>query len=399
MNGRTSTQTPAEGVRNALSRDEVSVLMNHLLLPLMMTLFFLQSVREFVGQIYFQNLGAMTLGASVALVVLFLSPAVVIPLRGFGVEVLRMLSVTGVIVFRFIMPFVQTTAELYMMIAGLTVLFYGMYLPVATAFLYRAEPSPMPSMPNLLISGFSLAIAADLMLRTLGITWDLSTGPLGIVITPLLCVLAGSFAYLSHLYPSSMSEMRAASSISKSKVFLAGLGFGGALFSFLTFLAYPNVIARWTAGSYEIAGLSILLGLITYTLVTVNASLYQRLNRRPTVVLLNLLALVAALDLAYMHSPLGGVLAGITSLVFVLDLRLLWDFLGSHNATLTEHAVFHFAGMLILLLFTLLYVLTLVAGQILPPLEGISPYLILSSFALPAILTVGLALEKGEVVE
>lgn len=374
--------------------------MNHLLLPLMMTLFFLQSVREFIGQIYFQNLGAMSLGPSVALIFLLLSPAVVIPFRNAQAESLRVSSVIGVILFRFIMPFVQTTAMLYMITAGLTVLFYGMYLPVATESQFKAEPSPALSVPNLFSAAFSLAIAGDLMLRTLGITWDLSTGPLGIVIAPLLCVLAGSFAYLSHLLPSAVasSQVSEPSSISRGAVFAAGLGFGGVMFAFLTFLAYPNVIARWTTSSYEIAGLSVILGLITYALAVLNTRLVQQLSRKPTLAALNLLALLAALDFAYLHSPLAGVLAGITTFVFMLNLRLLWGLLGSRNATLTDHALFHFSGMLILLLLTLLYVLALVAGQILPALEGITPYLIISSFALAATVPLALALGNKEVL-
>ncbi|MFW9910768.1 MAG: hypothetical protein ACFFEF_19605, partial [Candidatus Thorarchaeota archaeon] len=58
---------------------------------------------------------------------------------------------------------------------------------------------------------------------------------------------------------------------------------------------------------------------------------------------------------------------------------------------------FYFNGMLMLLLFTLFYVLTLVAGLLLPALEGLTPYLIVISSILAILPPLILVIFKKEV--
>ena len=120
--------------------------------------------------------------------------------------------------------------------------------------------------------------------------------------------------------------------------------------------------------------------------------------RREVLLVVNLLALLTAFDLAYLLSPFAGLLAGVSIFAFMLDLRVLWGYLNLHNATLTDYAIFYFTGMLILLFLTLFFVLTLVAGMILPALEGLSPYLILISFVLAVLSPLILGINKKEVV-
>lgn len=381
--------------------NELGPQLMQLLLPLMMGLLFLQAFREFIGQIYFQNLGEMALGPTVLFVFLLLSPAVVIVLKKIRIESLLMVTVIGIILFRFIMPFIQTSSVLYLTCAGLVVALFGMYLPVAVSTRLDGASSSVYSGPALLSTGFTLAIAADLTIRTLGITWDFSVGPYGFLIAPVLCIVTALIAYeafsLSTARLSSVADLPRTTS--KATASVAGLGFGGVMFAVLTFLAYPSVVARWTASSYEIAAISVLLGLIIYGLASVSVVASRVLLRKEVILILNLVALLTALDLAYVLSPLAGILAGVTIVAFMMNLRILWGYLSSGNATLTDHALFHFMGMLIVLLFMLLYVLTLVAGQILPALKGLSPYLILLSFVLAVAPALILSVVRKEVVK
>lgn len=381
-------------------REEMDLLMIHFILPLILTLLFLQAFRAFIGQIYFQNLGAMSLGPTVLFVFLLLSPVAILPLRKVRIQILMFMTVLGIILFRLTMSFIPPVSILYLVSTGLVVAFYGMYLPIVVTV--RNISKSKPGLPgSLLLSlAISLAIAADLTLRAIGITWDVSTGPFGFVIAPILCILATIAAYMSYVIPRSGLSIGEdmVHTTSKMKVSAIGLGFGGVFFAVLIFLAYPNVIARWTVSSYELATISIIVGLVAYALMTVNSATSQLLVRKEVVLILNILALLTAIDLAYLLSPIAGILAGITILAFMLDLRLFWNYLESHNATLTGSVVFHFTGMLILLLFTLFYVLTLVAGMILSALEGLSPYLILISFILVILPSIVLVTRRKEVV-
>lgn len=396
----TPAQYSSDKTEFSFAKETMSPVMNHFILPFMMTHLFLQAIREFIGQIYFQNLGAMSLGPSVLFVFLLLSPIAVPLLKRIGRENLLGLTIVGVILFRFMMPFLQTVSILYLVSAGLAVAFYGMYIPLAISMRFKGQTESLPASPVMFSTAFCLAIAADLTLRTLRVTWDPSAGPLGVLIAPTLCAFTALIAYESYLLSRGRLLPVESSKRSTSRfwMFTAGLGFGGVMFAVLTFLAYPNVIARWTASSYELAALSIILGLVAYALMTVNAAVKQLLMRRTVIMVVNLVALLAAIDLAYLLSPVAGILAGVTIFAFLLNLQLLWSFMSSRNASLTDYAIFHFAGMLLLLLFTLFYVLTFIAGQILPTLEGLSPYLILLSFVLAVAPTLILILGRKEVI-
>ncbi|NHJ14198.1 MAG: hypothetical protein EAX95_11010 [Candidatus Thorarchaeota archaeon] len=394
-----TTQSLSENHVGSFAKNEIGPLMNYLLLPLMMSLLFLQAIREFIGQIYFQNLGAMSLGPSVLLVFLLLSPIVVVILRKLRSESLLMISGVGVVLFRFIMPFVQSSSAFYMLSAGLVVAFFGIYLPVALSIRFEGMPDSLPSGSALFSIGLCFAIAVDLMWRTVGATWDLSTGPFGLFIGPLLCIITALFLYRGYTARNPLSsELPASRTTSKAKAAFYGLGFGGVMFAVLTFLAYPNVVARWTVSSYEIAAISIALGLIAYAILSVHETGEHLLMRREFILIINLLAIVAGVDLAYLLSPVAGFLAGASIFAFVLDLRLLWGYLEKSNANLTDYVVFHFTGMLVLLFFTLFYVLTLIAGMLLPALEGLAPYLILISFALAVVPSLIVGFSRKEVL-
>ncbi|NHI84117.1 MAG: hypothetical protein EAX81_07425 [Candidatus Thorarchaeota archaeon] len=389
----------SESHKDSFSKNEIGPLMNYLFLPLMMSLLFVEAVREFIGQIYFQNLSVMSLGPSILLVFLLLSPVIVVILRRLQAESLLMISGIGVVLFRFIMPFVQAISTLYMLIAGLVVAFFGIYLPIALSIRFEDVPDSLPSGPVLFSMAFCFAVAIDLMSRTVGATWDLSTGLLGILATPVLCIATALLLYRSYTTRNAISpELPSPRTTSKTKAAVYGLGFGGVLFTVLTFLAYPNVIARWTASSYEIATISIIIALIVYAMLSVHEVGEHLLMRKELILIINLLAVVAAIDLAYLLSPFAGLLAGTSLLAFILDLRLLWGYLESSNANLTDYAIFHFIGMLVLLCLTLFYVLTLVAGMLIPALEGLTPYLILISFMLAVLPSLFAGLSKREVV-
>lgn len=396
-NATAESLTEKDDIRG--QRIEIHILLVSLIMPLMITLFFLQAVRVFIGQIYFQNLGAMSLGPTVLMVFFLLSPILILLLRGISLQRLWILTVLGVVVFRLLMPFLQTLSSFYLVSVSLSVAFFGMYLPVALSLNFEPPPSLPISNTSLFSIGFSLAFAVDISFRTIGVTWDLSTGPLGIVITPILCILTILFVYIAH--PSFtgilLPEPTQSHELSRGRVAILGLGFGGVMFALLSLIAYPNVISRWTASSYLIATLSIAFAVFLYPMMLVDARGKQLLMRKEVILLLNLITLVTAVDLAYLLSHLSVVLAGVAMFTFMLDLYVMWNYLQSKHATLTDYTIFHFTGMLLLLLFTLFFVLTLVAGLLLPALTGLAPYLILASFVVAVLPSVILGSANKEV--
>lgn len=383
MNSTTVQPTSARTLAGSMN-EESGGLFRFFLLPLMTTLLFLQAFRVYIGQVYFQNLSEMSLGPSILLVFLLLSPAAILLVRNIQNETLLILTATGVAAFRFIMPFVQTALAAYLLVAGMTVAFYGMYLTVAVSMRSKDKQESLPSDTLLLSIGISLGIAADLTFRNIGVTWDPTTGPLGILVAPVLCIVTFILIYAScsasKETPSASAQMTRTAS--RMKITFAGLGFGGVMFAVLTFLAYPNVLSRWTNSYYEVASISVFGGLIGYVLIATSTTGRNLLMQKKIIIPLNLVTLVVAIDLAYLLSPFTAVLAGVTIFAFMLNLRILWMFLSSHNAHLSDYVIFHFAGMLLLLFLLLFSVLTVAAGQILTTLEGLTPYLILIGFVL-----------------
>ncbi|UCE11345.1 MAG: hypothetical protein JSW61_05275 [Candidatus Thorarchaeota archaeon] len=365
--------------------DEGPVLLRDLVQPMMMTLFFLESLRVFIGQIYFQNLGAMAIGISVLYVFLLLSPIAVFILKRFGSFMLTIVTGMGIVALRLALPFVAGYASLALLVAGLLTAFYGVYLPSTMAINPVDYPTSIPSRSEMTVAGFALALACDIMFRALGATWDFTVGYSGILVSAVLSAVA--FIVLCIVYKDNKGAVLEDAQFSEGMgsrlmiVFL-GAGFGGFMFLVTSFFAYPSSVARWTGTDYETSLVMILIGTLLYAIVVHHPSFRCIMKRIDGVLVANAFLALAAADLILFHSPLAGIVAGLGSFVLLMDLGVLWSYLNRSGGRLSSSGIFHLIGMTFLLFFTLFFVLSFVAGQVLPALEGFSPYIVVLAFSL-----------------
>ncbi len=369
---------------------ETGLLSMYVLTPMFMTLFFLESMRVFIGLVYFENLGAMTLGLSVLYVFLLLSP-ILAPLVG-RLNAWRAMLATSVVmvVLRAALSVFQTfDVGFILLTAGLATAVFGLYLPVVIAAHTDEWPSGLPPKSQAVVIGLALGAAADLMLRMLGTTWDLSTGLLGLPVTTLMLASSVIVLWVSRLSgsrPAFIKPSQTSLRLRAGRVLL-GTGFGGVLFLFLSFLLYPNVIARWTGSSFELALAFGTLALFLYVLVSQFESARAAMGRPLSIIIADVLILLGVADLAVLHLPLAGLTASGALFGGLIVVRALWESLDS--SSLSGVSLFHFMAMVVFLFTTLLYVLTLVAGQILPALEGLAPLVIWVSAGLAVLASLG----------
>jgi hypothetical protein len=384
--------------------EEGPALLRDLVLPMMMTLFFFESLRVFIGQIYFQNLGAMSIGLSVLYVFLLLSPIAVIILKRVGSFMLTIVGAAGITILRLALPIVALSASSTLLLAGLLTALYGVYLPSTLAIAPSDYPSDLPSRAEMTVAGFALALAADITFRALGATWDVTVGPSGFPITILLSLMAFIVLWIVYKEQKGIVQIDTHPSEGlKSRLFTAflGAGFGGFMFLITSFFAYPSSVARWTNTDYETPLLMIMIGTLLYAIVVHNSSFRCIMKRIDGVLTANLFLVLVAADLVFLHSPFVGIEAGLGTFVLLMDLGVLWSHMSQSGSDLFGSGVFHLIGMIVLLFFTLFFVLAFVAGQVLPALEGFAPYIIMVAFGLLTLSSVLASYNLGaeEVIE
>ncbi len=370
-----------EVIKHVLDR-ESALMFIHLFVPLFMMLFFLEALRVFIGLVYFQNLSTMSLGLSVLYILLLLSPVMAPLFSRFNLWRTVLLTAVLTIIFRAGIAIAQFFSAAYVLVsAGGVVFFFGVYITLSIASYVEEWPSILPSKNRLLTLGVVIGVALDTMLRLLGSTWDLSIGPIGVLITCILVILATVVLGIAHL---SVPVMRLFSSTEAAPVarlyrVLSGAGIGGVLFLCLSFLFYPNVVARWTESSFESAVVGIVIVPLLYVLFSQNSSFCRILERPIYSIVAGLFIFVSAVDLVVIHSPLAGLTSAAALFASFVVLSVFWTDLERTRSTLVHVTLLHTTAMATMLVLTVFYVLSLVGGQILPALAGLAPYLILLS--------------------
>ncbi len=373
-------QNATKAIRNALDQETTFALTN-ILVPFFMTLFFLESLRVFIGLVYFQNLSTMSLGLSVLYVLLLLSPVVTPLFVQIGLRRAILLTSTLIVAFRTGIVLAQVVSTEYTLpSAGAVVFFFGIYLTLSISSYIENRPTGLLRSEALTI-GLVMGISLDMMLRMLGNTWDLSVGPMGPLITTILIILAIVVLVMAHITAPGIrlptpEEVVPVSGWNRA---IAGVCLGNVFFLCLSFFLYPNVIARWTASSFELAVIGIVSAQLVYVLSSQHPSFHTFTEQPVCRAVAGLILFVGTVDLAIIHSPLTGLTSAAALFASFMIISMSWTDLERARTSLSQVAVFHTIAMATLLIMTVFYVLSLVGGQILPILAGRAPHLMLLS--------------------
>lgn len=384
----------SQKIIQGLRQDDGPWLLLHILLPMFMTLFFFESLRVFIGLIYFVNLGAMTIGVSVLYIFLLLSPIVVLFIKKLGAYRIAIFSAVGIVIFRLLMTLLMMNMSLTLVISGIGTMLYGIFITAITATHLQNTSEYLPKKAVSISMSFSLALAMDIMFRALGSTWDITIGSYSIIVVIPLVIMAFIIIWLtSSVYGTVIQGDSITPKGKKSRLvrMLLGVGFGGGLFILYVLFAYPNVIARWTSASYESVSVSILIALLLFPILMQMPKIKKFVFTRGIIFLLNILLFVALVDIIYLHSLLGPLLAGIAVFTMMVDLGIMWDIVNTKSGDIIDSGLFHFFGMFLFLFLVLFYALSFVAGMILPALEGMIPYILMFATIMVFLISVGVS--------
>ncbi len=373
----------------SLQQGDGPTLMLHTMLPMFMTLFFLEALRLFLGLIYFLNLGAMTIGLSVMYLFLLLSPIAVVFLKRIGPYRLAMYCAWGVVFFRLLMAVPTFDSSLSLITSGLVAMLFGIFLTAIVVTPLKISSEHLPDNMTRIVIGTALGMAADLMLRTINATFDVTISSNALLFTIPLVVLAAIVILMTHSVCKENIGEGESITLSKGgrlkKLFL-GAGYGGWLFLVNTFFAFPNVIARWTATSYEVGVISVLVAVLAYAMFFQIPRARGIILRREIVIILNLIFLIAAVDAIFIHSIFVPFLEGIAVFTLLVNLGIMWR---TVRGDLVTSGLYHFFGMFLFLFLTLFFVISFTAGMILPALEGFIPYILMFAVVLVFLISTG----------
>ncbi|MGD9002636.1 MAG: endonuclease/exonuclease/phosphatase family protein, partial [Anaerolineae bacterium] len=183
--------------------------------------------------VFAQTMAVGTLGIIVVFVVAgFLMPLAA-PLRRHRVHLLSTALVAAL-------------ARIPMTINRPTVRLWSSILIIATTSMYAA--ALLQRHPRIFAAGFTLACAADQLLRAAGNTYDLSLRGWWLPWQVVICLAICAVAWLAFSRYRPAGEPPAEGGISIA----GGLALGTLLFLESSLLGFPNALARWTGGDYAI---------------------------------------------------------------------------------------------------------------------------------------------------
>ncbi|HUX99008.1 MAG TPA: hypothetical protein VMV49_05605 [Candidatus Deferrimicrobium sp.] len=264
-----------------------SELYAYLIVPILVTLIFIEAFRAFVPGIYaamyhvvFQDPGWIgSLMTLLTLILLFIPLFTSRLSKHFGQKKIYLISIIGIAIMRLLMAF-HLSSLLQTVLAGLIIAFYGFFISI---FLKRLIQNDLGMDLKAKISIFSISIIAafliDMVLRTIGFSSDISL--ISIHLTPETWYIL-QYIWLIAQVPLSLLliwfTIRTTTvtfpDISAEKIedkrnepwILNATGFGMFLFLMFNVFLYPNAIAEYTNTNYAIIN-PILMGALTLILI------------------------------------------------------------------------------------------------------------------------------------
>ena len=215
-------------------------------------LFFLQIFSDFVESTYTLLLMTLSLNQNVLVILFMFSPIIFLVFRRSIPDKLVVVAGGVMIACRIIEPFFDTGTR--MLLSGLGVGCFFILFPALLLFVRSDDNNQRVLTFGI---GFSTALAASVLLRTLNFTIDLSTygwgQAIGWVLAAIgLFMLVGFSKKIRTAIPQSGIEVSSPAPQRLRKRTLAGITFG--LTSILFFVSFafssPAVISRWTESSY-----------------------------------------------------------------------------------------------------------------------------------------------------
>jgi len=232
-----------------------------------MFLFFLQIFSDFVESTYILLLMTLSLNQNMLVLLFMFSPIIFLLFRRSIPDKLVVVAGGIMIACRIVEPFFDTAAR--MLLSGLGVSCFFILFPAILLFVRSDDKNQRVLTFGI---GFSTALAASILLRTLNFTIDLSTYGWGQAIGWILAaigffMLMGFSKKMHTTNPLSGIEVSSPAPQRLRKRTLAGITFG--LTSILFFVSFafssPAVISRWTESSYVavVSGVALMTALFS----------------------------------------------------------------------------------------------------------------------------------------
>ncbi len=223
------------------------------------TLFLLQGTRELVGSTYNLNLATMSVNGSIVAVLAFFAPLLLFFGQSRDSRQRFLLFALLVGAARIAMS-LDPPVYAYLGASALLVVFSGLFLPL---FFSGKEAGPSDSSSDetslsggaggrRLMMGLVLAVGLDIMLRTLGNSFDVTVyGLWGQRWQSIVFVLPLVLLFLFSVFRSP-AVIRVGGKTEKTSP-LPGAGLGALAFLYFLLLGFPSGMARWTGGSYPVS--------------------------------------------------------------------------------------------------------------------------------------------------
>ena len=256
-------------------------------------LFFFQLISEFVEGIYAFGLAGTSIPPEIVSIVLLFAPVVLLfwprEMKHPAFVVLTFIIVLS----RLIAVMLDTRGR--MLLAGVGVAASLIWLP---ALLWRSGREDAPEAHRRLSLGLIIAVLMSILFRVLGAGFDISTRGPSQLLGWLLAALVIFFVAQRPRHHASGLAPASRRPVSSGRLVLLALGITSALILIYFILSSPNVIARWTGGSYPAIVTTLALGMGLFSvLVVIRPSRLTKINMGSLWVLngLFVLTLVATL--------------------------------------------------------------------------------------------------------
>ena len=213
-----------------------------------MFLFFFELISDMVEAVYTLCLLTLSLNENVLTVLFLFSPIVLFFFRKGFPDKLMVIIGEIMIACRIIEPLLDT--QLKMIFSGLGVGCFLIFFPV---FLQKKNPSNHEKNSLKIGLGLSIALAASILFRTLGITVDISTYSVFQWIGWILALIAAVMILALLKIERNVNTRKINSDVKfGSPLKILGLTFGLMSILMLIYFAFssPTVISRWTEGNY-----------------------------------------------------------------------------------------------------------------------------------------------------
>lgn len=281
-----------------------------LLLAWVSTLFALQALRAFFSSVYYHNLEALGINATVLYVLLLGAPLVMMLMpeqrhAGRWIVIGALLLAGSRAALN-----VSWGSAAYLLVAGLACAGYFILLPA----LLGASGRAMRQGSALVALGMALAVAMDMALMVMGLSHDFTVRPMGALFAWPLAVLLAYLAWrVSHQIHGGESPVPAGGLRG------AAVGLGAWLFLQLTAFGSAHHVARWNDAALAPVAVALLMGAALG-----GGGLAFGLRRpRHFVALLHGFAIAAVIDHTFVHSPLLPLLLVGLQAALVLQLPVL----------------------------------------------------------------------------